>query len=348
MLSKKVIGVMSGTSLDGLDIALCHFQYGLDWEYKIIQATTIPYPEYWIKKLRTAQSLSTSTLKELDKEYGEFIGNTVLEFIQSNNHTVDLIASHGHTIFHQPEKQYTLQIGNGSTISSITKTTTVSDFRSLDVTLGGQGAPLVPIGDKLLFGNYNYYLGGFSNISFEKNNQRIAFDICPVNIILNQLSQEEGFPFDKNGVLGKQGNINTKLLSELNDLDFYKKPYPKSLGKEWLDKNFVPILDKYTMSVKDKLRTTYEHIAHQISKVLKQKNAGILISGGGALNTFLIDLIKEKADAEILIPSKEIIEYKEALIFALLGLLRFENKINCLCSVTGAKRDSSGGTIHRV
>lgn len=341
---------MSGTSLDGLDIALCQFENITSWKFKILKASTIPYSDYWIRKLSTAQSISEKELNTLDKEYGQYVGETVKTFLKNDSYQTDLIASHGHTVFHQPDKQFTLQIGDGSEIASLTGITTISDFRSLDVQLGGQGAPLVPIGDKLLFGQFDYCinLGGFSNISYDVNNMRIAFDICAVNIILNQLARSECKAFDKDGELGKQGTLNQKLLSELNDLDFYKRSHPKSLGKEWLDNKFIPILEKYSISTQDKLRTIYEHIAFQISKVIKQKNAKVLITGGGAFNSFLIDLIKIKSNAEVILPSKEIIEYKEALIFALLGLLRFENSINCLSSVTGAKRDSSCGKIHLV
>lgn len=350
MLPAKVIGLMSGTSLDGLDIALCNFWFDKKWHFQIIHSETLNYSKEWKQKLQDAPVLSGFELTKLDKEFGSYIGNSVNDFINRNDLQADLIASHGHTVFHQPENSLTLQIGSGEEIAAKTRITTVSDFRSLDVALGGQGAPLVPIGDELLFSEYDYCIniGGFSNISFRENNQRIAFDICPANIILNHISQKEGYTFDENGKLGKPGNINGKLLTELNNIPYYQQTYPKSLGKEWLDHVFMPLVNKYEISNADLLRTIYEHIAIQISSVLKHNDTKALITGGGAFNTFLIDLIKEKSSSDIILPSKEIIDYKEALIFAFLGILRINKQVNCLSSVTGAKIDSSGGVVHFI
>ena len=351
MESKNIIGIMSGTSLDGLDIALCNFRKNDNWFYEIIEAITIPYSDEWISKLSNADSLSGIDLLKLDKEFGRYIGESVNEFIKNTDTQVDLIASHGHTVFHQPEQKITLQIGDGNEIASTTGITTISDFRSLDVALGGQGAPLVPIGDELLFSDFDYCIniGGFANISFKENSKRLAYDICPANIILNTFAQKLGKSYDKDGELGKTGKINIELLQELNNVDYYTRSYPKSLGKEWLNKIFTPVLKNSDISLNDKFRTLYEHIAQQISLAINSSNnPKVLITGGGAYNKFLIDLIKQKSNANINIPEKQLIEYKEALIFAFLGFLRFNNQVNCLSSVTGATKDSSGGVIHFV
>lgn len=339
---------MSGTSLDGLDIVLCKFSFQSKWSFSILKYKTIYYSKEWKKKLFNAPNLSGLDLIILHKQFGQYIGESVLAFLENNDYKIDLIASHGHTVFHQPEKKLTLQIGDGNEIATTTGIKTISDFRSGDIALGGQGAPLVPIGDKLLFSEYDYCIniGGFANISFEKNNKRFAYDICPANIVLNSLANKSGYPFDKGGKLGRLGKINSELFNELNNLDYYSKRYPKSLGKEWLDVSFIPILNAFKTSSEDQIRSIYEHIAYQITNSLPNDNKyKTLITGGGAFNNFIIELIMQKTKSQIIIPDNIIIEYKEALIFAFLGVLKLENKVNCLSSVTGAKRDSSSGII---
>jgi anhydro-N-acetylmuramic acid kinase len=279
---------------------------------------------------------------------------------------VSLIASHGHTVFHRPEKNITLQIGDGAEIAAKTGITTVSDFRRFDVALGGQGAPLVPAGDELLFGHYTFCLnlGGFANISFRESGKRLAFDICPVNIVMNRLAREKGLEFDRGGQLAASGLVDPDLLNKIESLDFYNLDGPRSLGKEWVDEVFMPVLECSRAGVADKLRTVCEHIALQIAAVTKEyrkkeKSAvtssgtdpaaagSLLITGGGARNDFLSGLIAEKVSpVTIVIPEEELVDYKEAIIFAFLGLLRLRNEVNCLASVTGASRDNCGGIIH--
>lgn len=338
---------MSGTSLDGLDIAAVEFQQiNKIWSFSLRAAETISYSKDWKIKLKDAPLLYGEKLMELHAEYGRFTGEQINRFIAKTGFKPNLVASHGHTVFHQPEKHFTFQLGNGTEIAATTKITIVADFRSGDVALGGQGAPLVPIGDRLLFPEYDYCLnlGGFANISFEKNNQRIAFDICPANIILNHFAEKEGLPFDKNGTLGKQGKVNSELLEKLNNLPFYRQKPPKSLGREWLEKEFLPVLEHSSISEKDKLRTIYTHIAQQIS--LATSGFGkMLVTGGGAFNSSLMELLPAFSKTEIVIPSKEIVNYKEALVFAFLGILRTKNINNCLASVTGASKDSCAGVI---
>lgn len=348
----RVIGTMSGTSLDGLDIALCIFTYTPGkWTYRIERAITYPHSNEWKQKLSSAETMSGLDLMNLHNEFGIYTGTLINNFLSDNKFAVDFISSHGHTIFHQPGKGLTLQIGNGAHISATTGIPTICDFRSLDVALGGQGAPLVPIGDKLLFSDYNYCLnlGGFANISFDDNEERIAYDICPVNIVINHLVKERGLSYDAEGIIGSTGSINESLLTELNNLSFYRNKGPKSLGKEWVLENILPILSKYPIQLEDKLRTFYEHIAIQLTNAFSSgKNNKVLITGGGAYNTFLVSLMQNKTNALIDIPGSDIIEFKEALIFAFLGVLRYRNEINCLKSVTGATRDNTGGIIFKM
>ncbi len=360
MQEYTVVGIMSGTSLDGLDIALCHFKIENEqWDFKILKAKTYDYSDEWKQRLENADKLSGFELIKLHKEYGKFIGEMVNRFLTGVIQRTDLIGSHGHTVFHIPEQQVNFQIGDGAMIAATTGINTVADFRTLDIALNGQGAPLVPIGDYFLFRKYDscINLGGFANISFiDKDNKQIAYDICPTNIVLNELAQSKGLEYDKNGELGQKGSINSKLLEELNNLDFYKQAPPKSLGKEWVELNIKPVLEKYKISTEDKIRTFYEHAAQQISESINtniknstnETESSVLFTGGGTHNQFLMNLIKKKSKAAIIIPGKEIIDYKEALIFAFLAVLRLRREINCLSSVTGSKYDSSGGIVYRV
>ena len=347
----NVIGLMSGTSLDGLDIAYCRFSFAnKQWEYEIINAETVIYSNEWKKTLLSLETTDALTFQQTNVDYGFYLGQRVSDFIIKNNIKADFVSSHGHTIFHQPEKKLTVQIGAGSAIASRCRLPVVSDFRSLDVALGGQGAPLVPIGDKLLFADYDFCLnlGGFSNVSYVYNGQRIAFDICPVNIVLNEICKRLGKEYDNEGEFAKDGMLSHYLLNELNQIGYYKQManIPKSLGKEWVLKNIYPLIDQYELDEKDTLRTFCEHIAIQISKALSTRPKGkLLITGGGVYNTFLVECIKNYIIHEIIIPDKNIIEYKEAMLFAFLGVLRMRNEINCLKSVTGASKDNCGGSI---
>lgn len=350
MLTKSynVVSVMSGTSLDGIDILYAKFTFNITWKFEILKFETILYSEEWIEKLKHLTQFSKAELKEIDNEYSIYLGIKILDFITKNNlKHIDFVASHGHTALHNPSKGFTYQIGNQQQVADITKHELICDFRVQDVELGGQGAPLVPIGDKLLFANYDYCinLGGFANISFEENQQRIAFDICPVNIVLNYYVAKIGYNYDDKGEIAASGNVNNFLLNELNNLDFYNIKPPKSLGLEWVQDVVFPLIEKYNLQIKDTLRTFIEHSAIQISKFLNSEASKVLITGGGAYNLFLIERLKTLSKSEIIIPSNEIVEYKEALIFGLLGVLKKQNQVNCLKSVTGAKKDHSSGVI---
>lgn len=343
-----IIGVMSGTSLDGVDLAEIVFGYSnKKWSFEIRIAETIAYSPFWKGKLRDAISFTETKLERLDFKYTEKLSEEILKFIKKHNiQEIDAICSHGHTILHQPDRGFTYQIGNLPRISKMLERTVVCDFRVQDVALGGQGAPLVPMGDKLLFSEYDYCLnlGGFANCSFEKNGERLAFDICPTNIVLNKYAEALGRDFDEDGKLAASGKIDEDLLDQLNKLSFYGDKPPKSLGLEWVQSKIFPLLDATALCSKDILRTFTEHIAIQLSKQFN-KNASVLITGGGAYNTFLMERLRDLASIEIIIPSKSIVEYKEALIFGLLGVLKLRDEVNCLASVTGAAKDHSSGNI---
>ena len=345
----KVIGLMSGSSLDGVDIAYVNFSHdNKRWFFQIVEAGNIPYTEEWKNKLSEAFNKSEAELKELDIEYGKFLGTVTKKFIKKYEFDPKLIASHGHTIFHAPEKSYTLQIGNGQEIANATGITTINDFRTEDVTKGGQGAPLVPIGDKYLFAECPICLniGGIANVSYDIDGQRIAYDICMANQMLNYLASKLGYDYDNNGNFARQGNVNQELLNIFNDNSYYDKEAPKSLGREFFEKYQHEIIDSSALPVKDLLATATEHIACQIVKATDSlEKSKMLISGGGAKNNFLIERIRKMSKHEIVIPDTMIIDYKEALIFAFLGTLKLEGKINVLSSVTGASSDSSSGNI---
>ena len=341
---------MSGTSLDGIDIAEINFSLSDEkaWDFEILASTTKAYSSAWRKKLQQAVSLSEDQLDALDLEYTKYLSEVIHSFIfEQEIENLDAVCSHGHTVMHQPDKGLTLQIGNLPKLAQLVRQKVVCDFRVQDVQLGGQGAPLVPIGDALLFGQYDYCLnlGGFANISCDNNGLRVAYDICPVNIILNMYAENLGFSYDDKGKIAASGVLNAELLEQLNELHFYSKSPPKSLGIEWVKKFVLPILDASILSDQDKLRTIIEHIAVQISSQIETKTT-VLVTGGGVYNEFLISRIRSHRDMELIIPSRKLIEFKEALIFGLLGVLRLRGSVNCLASVTGSKNDHSSGNIY--
>ena len=345
-----VLGIMSGTSLDGVDMALTKFVFSNQWKYEILIAETIPYPKYWINKLSHLTLLNQKDLNILDQSYTGYLAEVANDFIQKYSiQHIDFISSHGHTAKHQPSQKITFQIGNLKHLASLTQQLVVCDFRKQDVALNGQGAPLVPIGDRLLFSDYDFCLnlGGFANISFERNKKRVAYDICPVNIVLNHYVSNIGKDFDDRGFIASTGSVNLDLLNKLNGLEFYQEDYPKSLGLEWVKSNVFNLIDAYDLELQDVLRTFVHHIAYQISKEINKKtNANILITGGGVHNEFLIEEIRKRTNNVIVIPDNLVIDFKEALIFGFLGILRIRGENNCLSSVTGAIKDHCSGIIH--
>lgn len=344
---KRVIGVMSGTSLDGVDLVCVDFDTNALEDFKIHCSETIPYSGEWTFKLREAIHKNRQELEVLDLEYGALLAQYIESFIDKHALSeVDFIASHGHTVLHRPAMGVTLQIGNGGVIAKATGLQVICDFRTQDVQLGGQGAPLVPIGDALLFDKYDacLNLGGFANVSYTAGSARIAFDISPVNIVLNQYCIPLGLAYDDKGSLAASGTVHPVLLAQLNALPFYRETAPKSLGLEWVQASVFPLIDAFKLSNKDVLRTCVEHMACQIAAVLSARKE-VLVTGGGVFNLFLMERIAALSSTKISIPSTELIAYKEALIFALLGVLRSDNQVNCLSSVTGAKHDHSSGVV---
>ncbi len=340
-----VIGLMSGTSLDGVDLVYVHFSRKKIINFDIIASSTVPYNTYWKNQLTNAFTKDAADIQSLDVSYGKYLGDLVNAFIKQNIiEKIDFVASHGHTIFHKPEEVFTLQIGDGKSLAETCQMKIICDFRSQDVALGGQGAPLVPIGDALLFPEYDYCLniGGFANISFDQNGIRKAYDICPANIVLNHYTRKTNLEFDDKGSIANSGNLNLKLLEALNTLPSYSNK--KSLGNEIVQKEFIPLIDSFNLSLKDILHTYIEHFSIKIAEEIKA-NTSTLVTGGGAFNSYLIERISRHSNSRLIIPENNLINYKEALIFGLLGLLRNENEINCLASVTKATKNHSSGAI---
>lgn len=346
----NIIGVMSGTSLDGIDLAYITFTRDTDWKFEMHCAETIPYDRHWIQKLKQLTMMTMNDLEILDEDYTVYLGSVINEFIQRNQlYSIDAVCSHGHTALHQPQNGLTYQIGNLPKLAVLIQQKVVCDFRVQDVALGGQGAPLVPIGDKMLFSEYDYCLnlGGFANISTEMNGNRIAYDICPVNIVLNHYISPLGLNYDDRGIMASKGEIHHHLLDRLNDLPFYGEGFPKSLGLEWVNKNIFPLIDSFRLGIEDILRTFVEHIAIQIANAVnKNEESSMLVTGGGVYNDFLMEQLKKHTQTSIEIPDGKTIEFKEALVFGFLGVLKMRDEINCLRTVTGASKNHSSGRIY--
>lgn len=345
----SIAGLMSGTSLDGLDIALCDFFNEKEtWSFIIHHGETRRFPEELAVRLRNAHNGSALELASLDKDFGYWCGVQVRDVCLQNQFSPLLVASHGHTVFHNPEKGITCQIGNAACLSVASGFMIVNDFRSADVALGGQGAPLVPVGDHMLFQSFDSCLnvGGIANISFATEKARIAFDIVPANMVLNNLANRLDLEYDDKGAIAASGKLCDKLLMKLNGLSYYKLPPPKSLAREWVSSEIFPLLEEIC-SVPDMLRTYTEHIAIQIAEVIcsRSVNGSVLITGGGTRNDFLVSRINSIIKSNLTIPAESIIDYKEALIFGFLGLLRILELPNVMASVTGATHDHCAGAV---
>ena len=359
----KVIGLMSGSSLDGLDMVYVQLQeVAGKWTYEIQHTACYTYDPEWIKKLENATSLSALEYQLLHTEYGNFIGEQVNRFIEEKKlyYQVQLISSHGHTTFHIPQKKMTAQLGDGAAIAAAASINVISDLRSMDIALGGQGAPIIPIGEKLLMDGYNFFLnlGGIANISTHvMGDDIVAFDICPANRVLNMLAQEAGKQFDENGKMAAAGSVNEPLLEKLDQFAFYKLSYPKSLANDFGVKEVYPMIKEAQCNTPDALRTYTEHICiqvgHSVEKLLndfKFSTSGLrlLATGGGAHNIFLVERLKKilkPLQIKVAIPETTLIDYKEALVIALIGVLRWREENNVLSSVTGASRSSVGGAV---
>lgn len=341
---------MSGSSMDGIDLVCCNFSLvNNQWRFDILASETVPYNETWRQRLSQLYKQKADIYPKLDFFYGKYIGKLINEFISKNNLNVDLIASHGHTAFHRPKDGFTAQIGDGAAIQAETGIPVVCNFRTTDVALGGQGAPLVPVGEKFLFSGFDGFLnlGGFANITIMGSNIT-AFDISPCNIVLNRAARWLKKPYDDGGQIAASAEVDPELLKELNELEYYQKSGPKSLSRDWINMEFWPIVKSYPdTSEQEKLATLTEHISTQIADTLNKYNLNkVLATGGGVFNTHLLNLIKNKTTALIEVPDTTLVNYKEALIFAFLGVLRMLNQNNVLSSVTGSKSDNIGGALY--
>jgi len=366
----RVLGLMSGSSLDGLDIVFAELHENAgNWSFEIKAADCYSYEQEWKERLQNATSLSALDYQLLHTDYGHYLGKEVNRFIEANqlHYQVGLIASHGHTTFHVPSKKMTAQLGDGAAIAAETKLPVVSDLRALDLAFGGQGAPIVPIGEKLLLKDYPMFLnlGGIANISFNHPEKYIAFDVCPANRVLNLISGLVNKEYDAGGEMAALGNLHEELLKKLNGMDYYKRPYPKSLANDFGTEEVFPLLKSFGLPHNDLLRTYVEHIVQQIRsaiadnsklpsaaeglpKAQQTQNSKLLVTGGGAFNNFLVERLSEELAAtgvEVVVPDVNLVKYKEALIMALIGALRWRQEYNVLSSVTGAEKDSIGGAV---
>jgi anhydro-N-acetylmuramic acid kinase len=345
----NVIGLMSGTSLDGLDIVYVNFKYEKYWKYEIINSKTYRYEDKWISLLKNISQEKIHSIRKIDADYTKLLSKYIIDFINEFSITnIDFVSSHGHTAIHLPSNFITYQIGNLPILAKYINQKVICDFRLQDVELGGQGAPLVSVGEEYLFPEYNTLinLGGFANITKRIKNNIIAYDICPINIVFNHLSGMVKSKYDDGGYIASTGNINQDLYDQLQKLSYYKQNPPKSLGIEWVNDQIHPILNNFqNIAVKDLMNTFSNHFAFQIAKNIGDQGK-VLITGGGAYNDYLIERIKNLTKSKITIPDQKIIEYKEALIFSFLGLLRVHEINNCYSSVTGAKKDHCSGKIY--
>ncbi len=362
METYHAIGVMTGSSLDGIDLAYTKITVeNGQYNYEVLISECVPIPPKW--KLRIEQLVLQNAVTYLKTSafFGHFIGDRIAEFIEKHSlrEQLDFIASHGQTVFHQPENLFTSQIGDGAAIARKSGFPVICDFRSIDVALGGQGAPVAPIADKIFFPDYKFFLnlGGIGNITANINGRYVAFDITAVNLVLNKVARLKGADFDYDGNMARAGELDDRLFEELNGSWYYEKDYPKSLSGGWVSKVVLPTLSRHNISIENKLRTLVEHIAFQISRSIAQvhkkesidisKADKMLVTGGGAFNSFLVERIEALSPLSLIVPDDETVKYKEAILMALMGVLRLRGEVNCLGSVTGAERDSIGGAIYQ-
>jgi len=351
----NILGIMSGSSMDGVDLVLCEIGYEDDrYIYNILKGETYDYDDKWRLRLSKLRTQNAMAYAKTDVFYAHYLASLVEDFKSNTDLKIDLIASHGHTIFHNPEQKLTAQVGDGSTLAALTEIPVVSDFRRGDVAIGGEGAPLVGIGDEHLFREFDFCLnlGGFANISTHKENERIAFDIAACNILTNRLARDLELSYDNRGEIASKGAINYDMLNELNNVDFYRIEGPKSLNRDWISKELWPVVKEFRdLPLEDRMKTIVDHIAFQVGKAVEKLSDGnsdgkrLYVTGGGAFNDTLIDHIKSHTEAEVIVPEEDIVNYKEAVIFAFLGYLRMNNVENTAAAATGASRNLVSGAL---
>lgn len=357
----RLLGLMSGSSLDGLDLAACSFTLAegqaepLDWQ--LLASATRPLSKDWMARLKALPEASALELALAHAQFGQYLGQEVEAFLSEQRLAVDAIASHGHTIFHYPAQGMSLQLGDGAAIAGVTGLDTMDNFRMQDVSLGGQGAPIAPIADQLLFSDYAFMLnlGGIANISAQAEGGYVAFDCTGANQVLNALAAERGLPYDRGGAIARSGQLLPELLERALALPYHAAPYPKSLGNDWVREQLIPLYVQAEGRLEDRMNTACRQIAlilaQDIAKLREQERLPapphrMMATGGGALNDFLMACIREACPIEIEIPSPGLIEYKEAIMMALMGALRLHHQPNVLPSVSGAKAAACGGALH--
>lgn len=364
MHTYRALGLMSGSSLDGLDIAYCEIQVACSPEFRILNsnilvAETLPFSEQWVVRLKNLPQQNALIFAKTHTYFAHYLADLVKEFCVKNKVKPDFISSHGHTIFHQPENRITVQIGDGAALAAKTGYPVICDFRTHDIALNGEGTPLAPIADKWLYPGYDFYLniGGIANISCDLDGKFIAYDIGPANQILNALANLAGKDYDENGNLARAGKVNQTLLNQVNEMTYFSQSYPKSLDNSWISQNILPLYLEAEISLEDKICTAVEQLAQQLQKEigfvktkenLNREKYRIFATGGGVFNSFLMERMQELcADTKIILPTPKVVNFKEAALMALLGVLRVENQVNCLSSVTGARFDTIGGAIYQ-
>lgn len=356
----NVIGVTSGTSLAGLDLVFVALtEVRGKWTYEIKAAERLAYTPEWEEKLGSAANLPARDYLLLNSEYGHYTGHAVKQFISQHqlDHQVHFITAHGHTVFHVPGQKMTAQLGDGAAIAAVTGLPVISDLRAMDVALGGKGAPILPIAEQLLFPDYRYRvnLGENATIAIQKDEQFLAFDICPCNYILDTLAETLGRAYDDEGKLAAGGVTDQPLLGALNGLAFYNEKYPRTLASKFGTGIVMPMIQQHQLSTQGKLNTYTHHIAAQIEKVVKDllpqeedTSRSLLLTGGGTANTYLVKVIEEVLQPLNITVTTQNEPFRNALMIALLGALRWRQEPNALASVTGAEKDSVGGALWAI
>jgi len=353
----NVIGITSGTSLAGLDLVFAALtEVRGKWTYEVKASERVEYTAEWEEKLGKAADLPARDYLLLHSEYGHFIGHAVNQFIADHqlDHQVHFIAAHGDTVFHIPAQKMTAQLGDGAAISAVTGLSVISDLRAMDIAFGGKGAPLLPIAEQLLFPDYQYRvnLGENATLAAQIDGQLIASDICACNYVLDTLAETLNFPFDKDGQLAAGGVTDQSLLNALNGLAFYNEASPRHMSSKFGTGTVLPMIQQHQLSTQGKLNTYTHHIAAQIEKIVKdllpqEENVprSLLLTGGGAANTYLVKTIEAALQPHNVTVTVQHDPFRNALMIALLGALRWRQEPNGLASVTGAEKDSVGGAL---
>lgn len=360
--SSDILGVMSGSSMDGLDLAFIRLntEVGkpglLSASYELLHGATMPIPEELLNQLKYSSKLDALSLLTLDQDFGSWAGKAIDTAIKQTSFSPSLIGFHGHTVFHFPDRKVSFQLGHGAVLSAYTQLPVVTDFRSQDMALGGQGAPMVSIAEKWLWPDYSGFLnlGGICNITLKKTKEAYeSADIWVCNQILNHLAREVGHSYDDRGLIAAKGLPIDELIEALLLAEWFEKKAPKSLDNSYLYEEVIPLFNKYRdYSTGDKLHSAViviaKAIANHVNAVYHSEaiQGGIMLTGGGALNDFLVEKIRAELTCDIFLPDLETIQFKEAIMVAFAGWLRWRGLPNFIKEATGAKSDAIGGVLH--